>query len=62
MKCPYCEYEATEDTEDRDKGAFWNLTNSVQLKRSSGFMEEQKAYVAGCPNCKRLFVDDYGMF
>jgi len=58
MKCPYCGYEATKTTEDREKGEFWELSNRVELERSSGFMENQKALLRGCPACKKVFVDD----
>ena len=59
MKCPYCEYEATEATDERDKGEFWELSNSVELERRSGYIRDQTAVLRGCPACKKVFVDDY---
>lgn len=59
MKCPHCEYQETEPTEDADSGLFWKVSNQICLERACGFMETQKsARLMGCPSCKKVFVDD----
>lgn len=59
MKCPYCEYEESEATYDREKGKFWELSNHITLERRCDFMEDQEAYLLGCPACKRIFLSDF---
>lgn len=59
MKCPHCSYEPKEESDDRDKGEFWRLTNDVRLTRNSCLFDKQEAYVYGCPRCKKLFMGDW---
>ncbi len=60
MECPYCKYEDTDASEDRNSGNFWTLSNDIELSRETGLFDKQKANIKGCPNCKRIFVSDYG--
>ena len=58
MECPHCKYTVDDEKEYEVHGNFWRLQGDLELRRQI-LLDEEKAYLRGCPKCKKLFVSDY---
>jgi len=63
MMCPHCNYQSHIFNEDcssvtkGEKGDFYSFYNNIIMKRFDSYIQEE-AFVFGCPNCKKLFIED----
>lgn len=63
MKCPHCEYEHGWSGEEMDviegkEGAFFQLSNSIQMERDESSWTPETRNLYGCPSCNKLFMSN----